>query len=73
MGLYDKLIKRETKLVVVVLGYFGMPIAAAFAKKVDVIGFDINKKKIELYKSGIDPTKEIGDEEIKKNTVEFTS
>src|SRR5690554_2935550 len=49
-----------------------MPIAVAFARKVDVIGFDINKEKIELYKSGIDPTKEVGDEVIKKTTVEFT-
>jgi UDP-N-acetyl-D-galactosamine dehydrogenase len=73
MGLYEKLIKREEKLVVVGLGYVGMPIAVAFAKKVDVIGFDLNKKKIELYKSGIDPTKEVGDEKIKKTTVDFTS
>lgn len=51
----------------------GMPIAVAFAKKVDVIGFDLNEKKIELYKSGIDPTNEVGNEEIKKTTVGFTS
>lgn len=73
MGLYEKLINREEKLVVVGLGYVGMPIAIAFAKKVNVIGFDLNKKKIELYKSGIDPTKEVGYEEIKKTTVDFTS
>lgn len=51
----------------------GMPLAVAFAKKVDVIGFDLNEKKIELYKSGIDPTNEVGDNVIKETTVKFTS
>lgn len=50
-----------------------MPLAVAFAKKVNVIGLDTNTRKIELYKSGIDPTKEVGNEEIKNTTVEFTS
>lgn len=50
-----------------------MPIAVAFSKKVDVIGFDLNKEKIELYKNGIDPTNEVGDEAIKNCTVEFTA
>lgn len=51
-----------------------MPIAVAFAKKgVDVIGFDLNKEKIKLYKSGIDPTKEVGDDAIKASTVDFTA
>ena len=51
-----------------------MPIAVAFAKKgLDVIGFDLNKAKIDLYKSGIDPTKEVGDDVIKNTTLEFTS
>ncbi|XJS11007.1 nucleotide sugar dehydrogenase [Aerococcaceae bacterium WGS1372] len=50
-----------------------MPIAVAFAKKVDVLGFDINKEKIDLYKNGIDPTREVGDEVIKNTTVDFTS
>lgn len=51
-----------------------MPIAVEFAKKgINVIGFDLNKAKIELYKKGVDPTKEVGDEEIAKTTVEFTS
>ncbi|MBE7014870.1 MAG: nucleotide sugar dehydrogenase [Ruminococcaceae bacterium] len=73
MSLYEKLIKKEEKLSLVGLGYVGMPIAIAFAKKgIDVIGFDLNTQKIELYKSGIDPTNEVGDEEIKKSTVDFT-
>lgn len=55
------------------LGYVGMPIAVAFAKKVNVIGFDLNEDKINLYKNGIDPTKEVGDEEIAKTSVYFTS
>ena len=74
MSLYEKLVKREEKLSLVGLGYVGMPIAVAFAKKgIDVVGFDLNKAKIELYKSGVDPTKEVGDEEIKKTTINFTS
>lgn len=58
---------------VIGLGYVGLPIAVAFAKKVDVIGFDLNAAKIELYKSGIDPTQEVGDDAVKNTTVEFTS
>lgn len=48
-------------------------LAVAYVKKFDVIGFDINKEKIETYKSGIDPTNEIGDDEVKNSTVYFTS
>ena len=73
MNLYNKIVGREEKIAVVGLGYVGMPIAVAFAKKVDVIGFDLNKKKIDLYKSGIDPTNEVGNDEIKNTTVEFTA
>ncbi len=71
--LYEKLVNREEKLSLVGLGYVGMPIAVAFAKKIDVIGYDLNEKKIELYKSGIDPTNEVGDEEIKNTSVLFTA
>ena len=73
MSLYEKLLKKEEKLSLVGLGYVGMPIAVAFAKKVDVIGFDLNESKINLYKQGIDPTHEVGDEAIKETTVEFTA
>lgn len=74
MSLYEKLINKEEKLSLVGLGYVGMPIAVAFAAKgIDVIGFDLNKAKIELYKSGVDPTKEVGDDVIKNTSVEFTS
>ena len=57
--LYEKIIAHEEKISLVGLGYVGMPIAVAFAKKVEVIGFDLNDSKIELYKKGIDPTGEI--------------
>ena len=74
MSFYDRLVKNEEKLSLVGLGYVGMPIAVAFAAKgVDVVGFDLNKAKIELYKSGVDPTKEVGDETIKNTKVYFTS
>ncbi len=73
MKLYDQLICKEEKLSLVGLGYVGMPIAVAFAKKINVIGFDLNAAKIELYKKGIDPTREVGDEAIKASTVEFTA
>ena len=73
MSLYKKIINKEEKLSLVGLGYVGMPIAVAFAKKgVNVIGFDLNKEKINLYKTGIDPTQEVGNEIIKNSTVEFT-
>lgn len=72
MQLYEKLINNEEKLSLIGLGYVGMPIAVAFAKKLDVIGFDLNSQKINLYKKGIDPTHEVGDEVISKSTVEFT-
>lgn len=74
MSLYEKLIKKEEKISLVGLGYVGMPIAVAFARKgLAVIGFDLNEAKISLYRSGIDPTKEVGDEAIGNTTVFFTS
>lgn len=74
MSLYDKLVSGEERLALVGLGYVGMPIAVAFASKgLSVIGFDLNEKKIELYRSGIDPTKEVGNDAVKASSVEFTS
>lgn len=72
MSLYEKIVNGEEKIALVGLGYVGMPIAVAFARKVKVIGFDLNAAKIDLYKRGIDPTKEVGDEVIRSTTVEFT-
>jgi len=74
MLLYEKLINKEDCLSVIGLGYVGMPLAVAFAKKgISVIGFDLNTAKIDLYKKGVDPTKEVGDEAIKTTTVQFSA
>lgn len=71
---YEQIKNQEEALSLVGLGYVGMPIAVEFAKRgVKVIGFDLNVAKIETYKSGVDPTNEVGDEIIKNTTVEFTA
>ena len=70
---FDDLLNKKESLSLVGLGYVGMPIAVAFAKKINVIGFDLNKEKIDLYKSGVDPTREVGDEAIKATAVQFTA
>ncbi len=72
MSLYEKLVRKEEKLSLVGLGYVGMPIAVAFSKKIDVIGFDLNENKIKQYQSGIDPTREVGNEAIAVCRVDFT-
>lgn len=72
-NLYENIVSKKEKISLVGLGYVGMPIAVAFSKKVNVVGFDLNKAKIELYQSGVDPTKEVGDEAIKNCSVEFTA
>lgn len=71
--IYEKLCSGEDKLALIGLGYVGLPIAVAFSKKVKVIGFDLNEKKIATYKKGIDPTQEIGDEAVLNCSVEFTN
>ena len=73
MGLYEKLLSGEEKLSLVGLGYVGMPIAVAYAKRIKVVGYDFNAEKVALYKKGIDPTREVGDDAIKNTTVEFTA
>lgn len=70
--IYDNLIVGKAKLALVGLGYVGMPIAVEFAKHVSVIGFDINKKRVDEYKNGIDSTNEVG-QAIKNTKVDFTS
>ena len=73
MKLCEKIAAGEEKLALVGLGYVGMPIAVAFARKgVRVIGFDLNAEKIALYRQGIDPTNEVGNEAIAATAVEFT-
>ena len=73
MNLYEDIVSGKEKLSLVGLGYVGMPIAVAFARKIKVVGFDLNEKKIELYKGGIDPTNEVGNDVIRNTTVEFTA
>lgn len=73
MNLDKEIKKRREKISVVGLGYVGIPLAIEFAKKADVIGFDINEEKINSYINGLDITKEVGDEELKNTTIEFTS
>ncbi len=72
-ALYRKIISGEEKISLIGLGYVGTPIAVAFAKKAKVVGFDINAQKIALYRSGIDPTNEVGADALKATTVEFTA
>ena len=71
-NIYQGLISGNEKLALVGLGYVGMPIAVEFAKHISVIGFDINKKRVNEYKNGIDSTNEVG-EAIKNTTVDFTA
>ena len=73
MDVYNSLLNKTEKLSLIGLGYVGMPIAVAFSHKVKVVGFDNNEAKIALYKQGVDPTKEVGDAEIKACNVEFTA
>ncbi len=72
-ALYKKIVAGEEKISLIGLGYVGTPIAVAFAKKAKVVGFDINAEKIALYRSGIDPTNEVGADALRATTVEFTA
>ena len=72
MDLYERLTERKEKLAVIGLGYVGMPLAVAFARSLDVIGFDVNSDKIALYNKGIDPTREVGDRAIQESSMFFT-
>lgn len=71
--LYEGLIAGREKLALIGLGYVGMPIAVEFAKHIKVIGYNHNESRIQQYKSGIDPTNEVGNEAISRTTVDFTS
>lgn len=71
-GLSERIKTGRAAMSVVGLGYVGMPLAVAFAEFVTVIGFDTNGSKIELYKMGVDPTREIGDAAISTTKVQFT-
>lgn len=73
MNLYESIKSNKEKISVIGLGYVGIPLAVEFSKHCDVIGFDINKEKINQYLNGIDPTQEVGDENLKDCKVLFTS
>jgi len=72
MNMREKL-QQGKVLAVVGLGYVGLPLALAFAKKVQTIGFDINEKKLNCYRHGIDPTGEAGNEAVQQTMLEFTA
>lgn len=71
MELYNDLISGRTKLSVVGLGYVGLPLAIAFARHVEVVGFDINSHKVELYRQGVDVTREVGDSAVRQTSAYF--
>ncbi len=73
MGIYDSLLKKEAKLSLIGLGYVGLPIALAFARKISVIGFDINAKRVELMKQGIDPSNELERDAFENTSIQFTA
>lgn len=71
--MYKELIEGKTKLSVIGLGYVGLPIAMAFAKKIEVIGFDISDDRLESMKKGLDPNNEVPDEAFNDINIHFTS
>lgn len=73
MSLFEKIQQKEEKVSVIGLGYVGLPLAIEFAKKYDVVGYDINKEKLDKYLKGIDVTNEVGDEAVKSSTLKFTN
>ncbi|MDA9564101.1 nucleotide sugar dehydrogenase [Flavobacteriales bacterium] len=71
--MYDKLVNKETKLAVIGLGYVGLPIALEFAKKISVIGFDINQGRVDMMKNNIDPSEELSASDFENCDIEFTA
>ena len=71
--MYKQLVTKDTKLAVIGLGYVGLPIALAFAKKISVIGFDINQKRVDMMKKGIDPSQELSKDDFKGSDIVFTA
>ena len=70
--MYQKILKKNAQVALIGLGYVGLPIALAFAKKVKVIGFDINEKRVNMMKKGIDPSNELPKSEFKNSDITFT-
>ncbi|MBK6755677.1 MAG: nucleotide sugar dehydrogenase [Flavobacteriales bacterium] len=71
--MYDRLVKKEAKLAVIGLGYVGLPIALAFARKIKVVGFDINQKRVEMMRRGEDPSNELEASEFDGCDIHFTA
>src|SRR4029079_11142415 len=71
--MYKELVDKKAKLAVIGLGYVGLPIALEFARKISVIGFDINAKRVEMMREGIDPSKELEKESFNGCEIEFTN
>jgi len=71
--MYNKLINKKAKLAVIGLGYVGLPIALEFAKKIQVIGFDIKPERVDLMKKGIDPSRELPSEAFENCDIQFTA
>ena len=69
----DRLLDGGAALAVVGLGYVGLPLAVAFSRRARVIGYDSNEAKVSAYRSGLDPTAEVGDEALRACAVDFTS
>ncbi|MBP6575116.1 MAG: nucleotide sugar dehydrogenase, partial [Flavobacteriales bacterium] len=72
-NLYERLVKKEAKLAVIGLGYVGLPIALAFARKIKVVGFDINQKRVDMMRRGEDPSDELVAEDFKGCDIHFTA
>ena len=72
-NLYERLVKKEAKLAVIGLGYVGLPIALAFARKIKVVGFDINQKRVDMMRRGEDPSDELVAEDFKGADIHFTA
>jgi UDP-N-acetyl-D-galactosamine dehydrogenase len=73
MKIYDALINKQEKLAVIGLGYVGLPIALEFARKIKVVGFDINRKRINLMREGKDPSNELESDKFKDTDIYFTA
>ena len=71
--IYNKLINKETKLAVIGLGYVGLPIALEFAKKINVVGFDINQSRVDLMRNKIDPSNELETKDFDNSDISFTA
>lgn len=73
MNIYEKLLKKDAKLAVIGLGYVGLPIALEFAKKIKVVGFDINQKRVDMMRNHIDPSNELESKDFEGTDIHFTA